>query len=321
MEIGEIKLTSQTPFIIAEVGSNWKHFQHAKDAVSMAKQCGAEAVKFQLFRHKELYGYAGPILPGEMPIEWLPKLKEKADACGIEFMCSAFSPEGLEIVNEYVNAHKIASCEMLHFPMLDLIKKFGKPTFISTAGYPIADIKGMIDYMRPMENFCVNYCVGKYPANICDINYIAELSEIHPYVGYSDHTTNVIPLPALAAGAGAIAIEKHFNPFDIPDTPDAPHSLGIRDFKLMVKSLRHEAIHTLGMSDPEFRTKHIRRVVAIKDLIAGTILSADNCGLYRCKEIDSAGAHPRFYKKMLGDYLHVDKKQGEGIGVGDMSGA
>src|SRR3990167_1071022 len=107
-------------FIIAEIGSNWTSFEEAKDSISFAKQAGADAVKFQAFRVEALYGFYDSQYGehramggnGELPLEWLPKLKEKADACGIEFMCSAFSPELYDVVNPYVLVHKIASSEL-----------------------------------------------------------------------------------------------------------------------------------------------------------------------------------------------------------------
>ena len=44
------------PFIIAEVGSNFdQSLKKAKKYINIAKKCGADAVKFQLFSGKILY--------------------------------------------------------------------------------------------------------------------------------------------------------------------------------------------------------------------------------------------------------------------------
>ena len=55
------------PFIIAEVGSCWETWEHCKDAINLAKNCGADAVKFQLFNHKDLYGKDWEYLAGRSP--------------------------------------------------------------------------------------------------------------------------------------------------------------------------------------------------------------------------------------------------------------
>lgn len=44
------------PFIIAEIGSNFdQSLKKAKKYIDIAKNCGADAVKFQLFSGKNLY--------------------------------------------------------------------------------------------------------------------------------------------------------------------------------------------------------------------------------------------------------------------------
>jgi len=106
------------PFIIAEVGSNWTTLDDCIQSISSAKLCGADAVKFQAFNYDALYGPGlMPLVKGHnpsLPLAWLPKLKDWADTCDIEFMCSAFSPELVEAVNPYVNVHKVASADLSH---------------------------------------------------------------------------------------------------------------------------------------------------------------------------------------------------------------
>ena len=44
------------PFVIAEIGSNFdQSLAKAKKLINIAKKCGADAVKFQLFSGKILY--------------------------------------------------------------------------------------------------------------------------------------------------------------------------------------------------------------------------------------------------------------------------
>ncbi len=69
-------------FIIAEVGSNWNNLEDCLESIQCAKVCGADAVKFQAYTGEALYG-TPQVVSNQLPLEWLPKLKEKADAAGI----------------------------------------------------------------------------------------------------------------------------------------------------------------------------------------------------------------------------------------------
>ena len=72
------------PFVIAEIGSNFDQSKwKAKKLINIAKNCGADAVKFQLFSGKILY-------PNNLKMQkifksiqldknWIPELKKYAD--------------------------------------------------------------------------------------------------------------------------------------------------------------------------------------------------------------------------------------------------
>lgn len=310
------EITAENPYVIAEVGSNWYSFSQAKDSITLAKNCGADAVKFQLFNHKALYGFDGESLPGEMPPDWLPKLKEKAQAVGIEFMCSAFSPQLMDEVNKYVDVHKIASTDMANLQMLDRAVKYGKPLFLSNGAWPHADVKKAANYLenKGFNDFCLMYCVSSYPSNFINPHYIKRLLNEFPNVGFSDHTTNVYPLPRMAIENGAICIEKHFNPFGVTSA-DSPHSLLIDDFKAMVEGIRGRITQDKkGIGENEMRMKHLVRVVAIEDIKAGDVLILDkNYGVHRSKEEDPHGAHPANVYRMEGRAMLVPKIKGRGI--------
>ncbi len=98
----------------------------------------------------------------------------------------------------------------------------------------------MRDYF-PHTQAIFLYCEASYPARHVDTRKIRVLAEIfdEPF-GFSDHTTDVYEAPLNAQRNGAVILEKHFNPFDYTDTPDAPHALNIRQFQLMVKALKGE---------------------------------------------------------------------------------
>ncbi len=96
-------------FIIAEVSANHGQcFETAVDMIKAAKDCGADAVKFQAYTPDSMTINAGnkyfqvdhPQWGGQSlyelyekaytPWEWFKDLKQTADDLGIVFLCTAF---------------------------------------------------------------------------------------------------------------------------------------------------------------------------------------------------------------------------------------
>ena len=314
-------------FIVAEVGSNWKTFDHCIDSIQMAKTVGADAVKFQAFTGASLYGTAGlcgaPI-PGtaitscrELPLDWLPKLKGHADAVGIEFMCSAFSPGLIDAVNPYVNVHKVASAEMTHVRMLEVLKAYGKPVILSTGAHGDHDIQSALDILGNVPTALL-YCIAAYPARSVRLEHIDLLrSRFNRLVGFSDHTTDIFTAPAEAIFQHkAVILEKHFNAIDGLEGSDSAHSLNPSEFKLMVTRCRNNLAIESRQSheENEMVTKHNRRLIAIRDINAGDIFKeGHNFGIYRSLAHETKALSPFTINQVNGRAARVSVKAGEGI--------
>jgi sialic acid synthase SpsE len=329
LEIGD----NCKPFIIAEVGSNWTCFTDAKDSITKAKQCGADAVKFQLFNDDALYGFKrsadGPITLKNLPLDWIPRLKEKADACGIEFMCSAFSPQLIDAVDPYVNIHKVASAELTHVRMLEKLRRIGKPVILSTGASVEGDIRQALYVLQddhyafrvPSCPAILMYCVSAYPALEINLDAIPLIrSTFNVLSGFSDHSTNVAPIPEYAVKCGASVIEKHFSIIDA-DTPDRPHSLNPIQFKRMVDYIRGNIQPVLGPTAEErgMILRHNRRIVATRDIApGGTFKEGENFGIYRVLSDDSHGFSPWMVNDIIGRVALRSVKVGQAIGPGDV---
>ena len=248
--------------IIAEIGSNWRNLDDCLMSIEKAKQCGADAVKFQLYTHKELYGVDGTTA-GELPREWVPKLKECADRYNIEFMCTAFSPEGLRFVDPFVDCHKIASAEMRYNDLIDAALDSGKSMYVSTGGHDEHDIMDTVVRPGKMGHednpITLMYCVSRYPATTVDLRCIDMLRyKFDLPVGYSDHTLDYITIPFIAANHHqAVAIEKHVTFIDA-DTPDRCVSLNERQFAHMCNLFQLGPLMPLP-EEQEFIERHKRR--------------------------------------------------------------
>ena len=102
-------------FIVAEIASNWEgSFTKATKLIQESKNAGVNAVKFQMWRAHDLYDNKHPnwkfIKKSEITLEKARKLKKIADNIGIEFFCSAFYPEAIQILEKLkVKRYKIAS--------------------------------------------------------------------------------------------------------------------------------------------------------------------------------------------------------------------
>lgn len=315
--------------IICEVGSNWRTKEDCLSAIHLAKAVGADAVKFQLFTHEELYGLPSEQSPHALPSTWLGALKAKADAEGIEFMCTAFSPVGYEIVNQYVNVHKVASAECTHVRILEKLAKLGKQVILSTGAHTPADIEEALNVLarrntqEPMAvplSVVLMYCVASYPAREIDFRQMIRLQDIFRLpVGYSDHSTDILNIPRLAKAQGAVVLEKHFNPHNYKDTPDAPHSLNTDQFKKMVLSTKGALPFTWSTGEEnDMRLFHNRRLIATRDIAEGSyFIEGENFGIYRSLQRDETGASPFMVKQANGRKATRYIKAGEAIAPSD----
>lgn len=299
-------------FIVAEVGSNFTSFEEAKDSITMAKNCGADAVKFQMYTNEEMYGFT-VTKNSSIDWDWVPKLKVKADSVGIEFLCTAFSPEGLKYLDPFVKRHKIASSDLSYPDLLIAAKNTAKPVFLSTGGSSFSDISMAKNYLDPNQTVLL-YCISHYPSSNVNLFCLDKLKELGLPVGYSCHTSDWYTPVSAVKHHGAAVIEKHFKLREM-DTPDAPHSLLPDDFKKMVDAIRGEVTcHFPDPQEKEFVLKHKRRLIATKDIQEGEILIYnENFGCYRSLKDDPYGITGFAYIHVHGKIARVAIKQGDSI--------
>ena len=232
--------------IIAEIASNWEgSISKAKKLIKECKKAGADAVKFQMWRAKDLYESSHPnwkeIKKSEITFKKAQELKKYADKQEIEFFCSAFYPQAIEILEKLnVKKYKIASRTCL------LKDPYSKETLISKAQTkkPVIVSMGMGGNKQKIKNIFKNnnttfcYCVSKYPTKFDDIDWKKAIK----YDGFSDHTIG-ITAPILFTilkklnGSKKIIIEKHVK-LSNSKGPDASSSLDIIKFNEMISNIR-----------------------------------------------------------------------------------
>lgn len=326
MKVGKTDITPGTgnPYIVAEVGSNWHTFDDCVESIKEASRAGANAVKFQLFNHHALYGVSHSKKSGyddkyELPIDWLPRLKNAADQAHIDFMCTVFDHAAARVVDPFVYAHKIASSDINYEQLLSEVNRLGKPVFLSTGAATEVEIRMACANLSTVPAV-VMYCVAAYPARNIDLTIIEKLRQFSQYTGFSDHTTDYLHVPYSAAKHYGISVlEKHFTAIK-ELTPDTPHSLNPVDFKFMVDRIRGKRTGNIGPTDEErdMILRHKRRLVTTEGIKRGELFKRDkNYGVYRSVGIDTKGLSPLYLGELHNKTATRDIEPGDSIGASD----
>ena len=107
-------------FIIAEVACTW-HTASSEmtmfgELVDSVAACGVQAIKTQwtsspsrMALRRKMDG--NPYYYLNWPEWWMPEMAKICGEVGIEFMCTAYLPEDVAIIDTYVKRHKGASLE------------------------------------------------------------------------------------------------------------------------------------------------------------------------------------------------------------------
>jgi len=233
-------------FIVAEIASNWEgDFTKAQKLIQESKNAGANAVKFQMWRAHDLYNDKHPnwkfIKKSEITFQKARKLKKIADKIGIEFFCSAFYPDAIEILEKLkVKRYKIASrtCLLKDPYALDTLQEKShtkKPVIISMGmGGNRKKIEKI--FSKNKKTFC--YCISEYPTKITKIDWKKAIK----YDGFSDHTLG-ITAPLIFTilkkqhNAKNILIEKHVK-LSNSKGPDAGSSIDTEELASLVSAVR-----------------------------------------------------------------------------------
>ncbi|MBI4833596.1 MAG: N-acetylneuraminate synthase [Planctomycetes bacterium] len=251
-------------FIIAEAGSNHnRNFKQALKLIDVAAAAGADAVKFQTYSAEKIYSRKTPmasylkknkLVKGketlwdlikkiEIPRKWHKDLMLYCRKKGILFMSTPFDLEAVDELEKVgVSAHKIASFEITHLPLLKHTAETGKPIILSTGMADLADIETALDVIYKAGNHKVVllHCAISYPPKYEDLNLRAMQTMNQAFqlpVGFSDHTLGMTSDIA-AVALGACVIEKHFTLDRSLPGPDHPFALEPGELKSMVQAIR-----------------------------------------------------------------------------------
>jgi N-acetylneuraminate synthase len=217
--------------IIAEIGINHNgNVSIAKQLMDMAKECGADLVKFQKRSVNVVYSTAELDKPRESP--WGTTTREQK--WGLEFgksqydeinrysqeiafpwTASAWDLGSLQFLDQYaLPCHKIASAMIANLQFVEEVAGRGKLTYVSTGMLPdLCTVTKAVNIFRYYDcPLVLMHCVGEYPCHPQDSNLsmIKVLQREYPeiQVGFSSHAVSPI-VGAFSVLLGAVAVEAH----------------------------------------------------------------------------------------------------------------
>jgi len=330
----------QPTYFIADIGANFDNdLEKAKKLALVAKESGADVVKFQSFLSSKIVSgpsFAKMKLKGihgtwqkpieevfkevEFPREWHKELFDYCRKIGVAFSSSPYDFEAVDLLDELgVDFFKIGSGEITWPEMLKYIAKKGKPMVLATGDSTLAEVDEAVRIIEETgnNNLVLLQCITNYPSKIesANINVLKTYqTAFNVITGYSDHSPgDIVVLGAVALGAKVI--EKHFTLSKKDKGPDHPHSMEPQEFKQMVEKVRLLE-KALGSTRKEVVKEEAETVIvqrrslhANKDIKKGEIIKKEDIIELR----PAVGILPKYKEIVVGRRAKTDINRYEAI--------
>lgn len=317
---------------IAEAGINHDgKLETAKQMVDAAVVAGADYVKFQSFKAKEL------VTPTALTSTYIDKGSRNGESfrdllkrleldeaahyellryCktrDIKFLSTAFDEESFDfLLTLGIDIVKVASGDLTHIPYIRHMASAGLPMVVSTGMATLGEIEEAVAAIIKAGNnkIVLLHCISWYPADIetTQLRYMETLRSAFGFpVGYSDHTLG-INMTIAARALGAVILEKHFTLNRTQFGPDHAASIEPDEMNKLLDGIREVEVG-LGSSVRNFCSKelgqrdvHRRSIVVGESIKAGAIFSINNLVIKR----PGVGIAPKHLDVILGKRATID---------------
>lgn len=337
-------------YFMADLAANHDgELSRAKDLIYLAKEAGADAVKFQHFKAEKIvsdYGFAA--LGGQMAHqakwdknvfdiyreyecrrEWNDELIQTAAKAGVDFLTTPYDLEAVEQFSPHIPAYKIGSGDISWTDFIEDVARQGKPVLLATGAADMTDVERAVDaVLKHNPSLALMQCNTEYSGareNFRHINLKVLQSYALRYpnlvLGLSDHTPgSTTVLGAIALGARII--EKHFTDDNSRTGPDHGFSMTPATWKEMVERSRElEAALGTGIKKVEDNERDTvvvqRRCLRLTlKLEAGTELKPAHLECLR--PAPPLAIQPYELSRVLGRRLKKSKEAGDALYAEDM---
>lgn len=284
------------PYIIAEIGVNHEgSIDRAKKLISLAKDGGADAVKFQSYKAENLASINSPAYWDTKkettlsqyklfkkydnfgPEEFL-ELSKYSKKIGIEFLSTPFDNLAIDFLDPLVKFFKIASADITNIPLLRKIANKKKPILLSTGASTVEEINIAINELVKSgckkKEIVLLHCILNYPTEKinANLNMIKSLTKRYSdhLIGYSDHTLPDKNMSSLLTAylLGAVVIEKHFTDDKTMKGNDHYHAMDISDLINLKKILKNtQALLGSNIEKKPINSERIARENARRSIV------------------------------------------------------
>jgi sialic acid synthase SpsE len=345
-------------FIIAEIGTGHLGDRaKASELIHAAAEAGADCAKFQVvFADEIIHPLTGELdLPGgrvrlydkfkevEQDEEFYRFCKQETEAAGLVFLASPFGLRSARLLEKIGSSwFKVASPELNHFPMLDLLRLFGKPMVLSSGVSRLEDIERAVEIFEGLP-ISLLHCITAYPAPPEEYNLrvLRPLSLLFGCpVGISDHSMDPELVPVIGLAAGAQLLEKHFCLSRKDAGLDDPIALDPGLFGRMTKAVKTlerepaaererlvrelygsgvvEAVlgngkKLLAPSERNNYERTNRSLHAVKGLPSGHRIGVGDLAVLRTEKVLRPGISPSFLGLVQGKELRRSVDAGQGL--------
>ena len=319
LEIDGVKIGVGYPtYFIAEAGLNHNgDIKLAKKLIEQAKDCGANAIKFQTFKTEEFVRksnkYFDLFKQAQLEQEEFGELMDYAKSKEITFFSAPFDIDSANYLKKIgVPCFKIASSDLINMPLIKHIAKMSTPMIISTGLSLMREVEESVNWClyEGNDKLALLHCIAHYPtipeeANLDAINLMREK---FPFpIGYSDNGESTL-VDLAAASIGANLIEKHFTLDKKMSGPDHSFSIDPSGLKKLMSEIRLiEKIKGDGMKIPrnnELESRfYIRTSITAKcDLKKDDILTNEVLSVKRPAD----GIEPKYLDRLIGKKINKD---------------
>ena len=332
------------PYIIAEAGINHNgDISIAKQMINVAKEVGADAIKFQTFSAREFiqdsslkitYKSQGKEITESMlemfercefsKSEW-QELKGYCQEVGITFLSTPQNITDLDfLLSLGIDAIKVGSDDFTNIPLLKYYSSKKKPMLVSCGMASADEIDYTVELIRSNGNDMVLFlCTSQYPTEPENVNINRLITMKEKYsdivLGLSDHSVGN-EAAVMAVALGAKVFEKHFtlsHDFEGPDHWFSEEPDKLREWVISIKrAYLMTGTSKIGLTDAEKDTRIIahRSITTRNRINKGEQITEDNICLRR----PGTGLEPKMWDKVIGKIASRDLLEGYQIKLSDL---